>query len=359
MLRFTPNSFEATDAAMTSDTSNDKTLPGSVERAPSLSWVTALRAQLGLGNSYSVRGSIEDALKGERSDNDFSAEEREILLRLLRFGASRVEDVMVPRADIIAVEETEPLAELLQTFEEAGVSRIPLFHETLDDPRGMIHIKDLFQWLMTEAVGSRERDVPAPPPAAAALTGEEKAPLFLGRCDLARPLSVAKIRRPVLYVPPSMPAMNLLFRMQTTRIHMALVVDEYGGTDGLVTIEDLVEQIVGEIEDEHDEREAAHITSDPKLGLIAAARTPVKELEARLNVKLLSPEDEEDIDTLGGLVFAIVGRVPARGELVRHQSGIEFEILDADARRVKKVKVHTPKTGSVVDIAAKHPAGNT
>ena len=113
--------------------------------------------------------------------------------------------------------------------------------------------------------------------------------------------------------------MNLLFRMQTTRIHMALVVDEYGGTDGLVTIEDLVEQIVGEIEDEHDEREAAHITSDPKSGLIAAARTPVKELEARLNVKLLSPEDEEDIDTLGGLVFAIVGRVPARGELVRHR----------------------------------------
>ena len=266
LLRFTPNSFEATDAAMTSDTSNDKTLPGSVERAPSLSWVTALRARLGLGNSYSVRGSIEDALKGERSDNDFSAEEREILLRLLRFGASRVEDVMVPRADIIAVEETEPLAELLQTFEEAGVSRIPLFHETLDDPRGMIHIKDLFQWLMTEAVGSRERDVPAPPPAAAALTGEEKAPLFLGRCDLARPLLVAKIRRPVLYVPPSMPAMNLLFRMQTTRIHMALVVDEYGGTDGLVTIEDLVEQIVGEIEDEHDEREAAHITWTPSWG---------------------------------------------------------------------------------------------
>jgi CBS domain containing-hemolysin-like protein len=140
-----------------------------------------------------------------------------------------------------------------------------------------------------------------------------------------------------------MPAMNLLIRMQTTRIHMALVVDEYGGTDGLVTIEDLVEQIVGDIEDEHDEEEAAHITTDPKLGLVASARTPVKELEARLEIKLLKPEEEADIDTLGGLVFAIVGRVPARGELVRHASGVEFEVLDADPRRVKKLKIHRPR----------------
>ena len=140
-----------------------------------------------------------------------------------------------------------------------------------------------------------------------------------------------------------MPAMNLLIRMQTTRIHMALVVDEYGGTDGLVTIEDLVEQIVGDIADEHDETEDAHITEDPKLGLVALARTPVKELEERLNVKLLSAEEEEDIDTLGGLVFSVVGRVPARGELVRHPSGIEFEVLDADPRRVKKLKIHQPR----------------
>jgi CBS domain containing-hemolysin-like protein len=140
-----------------------------------------------------------------------------------------------------------------------------------------------------------------------------------------------------------MPAMNLLIRMQTTRIHMALVVDEYGGTDGLVTIEDLVEQIVGDIADEHDETEDAHIVEDPKLGLVALARTPVKELEDRLGVKLLSPEEEEDIDTLGGLVFSVVGRVPARGELVRHPSGIEFEVLDADPRRVKKLKIHQAK----------------
>jgi CBS domain containing-hemolysin-like protein len=142
-----------------------------------------------------------------------------------------------------------------------------------------------------------------------------------------------------------MPAMNLLIRMQTTRIHMALVVDEYGGTDGLVTIEDLVEQIVGDIEDEHDEAEAAHIVDDPKLGLVASARTPVRELDAHFGVKLLTAEEEEDIDTLGGLVFAIVGRVPARGELIRHASGLEFEVLDADPRRVKKLKIHDARGG--------------
>jgi CBS domain containing-hemolysin-like protein len=147
----------------------------------------------------------------------------------------------------------------------------------------------------------------------------------------------------MIYVPQSMPAANLLIRMQSTHIHMALVVDEYGGTDGLVTIEDLVEQIVGDIEDEHDEAEAANIVNDPKLGLVTAARMPVSELESYLGVKLLKPEDEEDIDTLGGLIFSLLGRVPARGELIRHPAGIEFEVLDADPRRVKKLRVHRPR----------------
>jgi CBS domain containing-hemolysin-like protein len=145
-----------------------------------------------------------------------------------------------------------------------------------------------------------------------------------------------------------MPAMNLLIRMQTTRIHMALVVDEYGGTDGLVTIEDLVEEIVGEIEDEHDEAEDEHIHVDPKTGMTAAARTPVDELEERLGIKLVENGDT-DIDTLGGLVFTLVGRVPARGELVKHPSGTEFEVLDADPRRIKKLKIHPPR-----DIASEH-----
>jgi len=321
------------------------------------SWLAALRARLGLPGAPTLREMLEDALKGTREDRAFSAEEREMLLRILRFGALRVSDVMVPRADIIAVDENESVWELLRTFDTAGVSRLPLFRETLDDPRGMVHVKDLMRWLVGEALGrpaseghapSSAPRVPAvggPPPSGAAGPVAGSAAPELGRVNLSRSIASTRLRRPTIFVPPSMPAANLLIRMQSTRIHMALVVDEYGGTDGLVTIEDLVEQIVGEIEDEHDEEEAAHIVADPKLGLVTAARTPVRELEAHLGVKLLKPEEEADIDTLGGLVFALLGRVPARGELIRHPAGLEFEVLDADPRRVKKLRVHTPRPG--------------
>ncbi len=298
---------------------------------PALGWFAALRARLGLPNGPSLRETLEDALKSDdRSPGAFSKEERSMLLRLLRFGTLRVEDVMVPRADIIAADESESLGDVLRMFEDAGVSRIPLFHETLDDPRGMIHVKDLLKWMIG---GQSTQPNGGPPP------GEPSPAAGLAKVDLKKPVSASKIRRPVLYVPPSMPAMNLLIRMQSTRIHMALVVDEYGGTDGLVTIEDLVEQIVGDIEDEHDELEDANIHHDAKLGLVASARTPVKELEKHLDVKLLSADEEAAIDTLGGLVFALVGRVPARGEIVLHPGGIEFEVLDADPRRVKRLKI--------------------
>jgi CBS domain containing-hemolysin-like protein len=266
-----------------------------------------------------------------------------MMLRMLRFGALRVADIMVPRADIIALEETEPLSELLRTFEEGGISRIPMFNETLDDPRGMVHIKDVLAWLMEEggiklgdAAEGEKNGAPSPVSDPALMPVN----LNLTAIDLSRPVTVAKIRRPILYVPPSMPAMNLLIRMQTTRIHMALVVDEYGGTDGLVTIEDLVEQVVGEIEDEHDEAEAAHITRDAKGVLSASARTPIAELEQMLGRAVVTEEEAEEVDTLGGLVFSILGRVPVRGEIVRHaRSGLEFEVLDADPRRVKKLRI--------------------
>jgi CBS domain containing-hemolysin-like protein len=324
-------------------------------------WLGWLTARLGIRRPRTLREMLEDLLRQEaKGAGGFSAEECAMLLRLLRFSGSRVEEVMVPRADIIALEESEPLSELVKTFEESGISRIPIFHETLDDPRGMIHIKDLFRWISAEVAGRpvveprlrgehrfepRERAPLAAPSSKEPADTREPRGADLSRIDLSRPITVVKLRRPVLYVPPSMPSMNLLLRMQATRVHMALVVDEYGGTDGLVTIEDLIEQVVGEIEDEHDEAEAAHITVDPKLGLVASARTPVKELEARLGQTLLRPEEEAEIDTLGGLVFAIVGRVPARGELVRHASGIEFEVLDADPRRVKKLKIHKQRAG--------------
>lgn len=318
---------------MSTDSSSPKPEGTDAQRLTTTAgWLASLRARFGLAGPQTLRDTLEEALKeADRNGTAFSTAERDMFFRLLRFGALRVDDVMVPRADIIALDEAAPLAELLRVFKEAGVSRIPVFRETLDDPSGMVHVKDLFSFLMDGAVRGAGGST-APPSAPAEVN--------FGKVDLRQPISAAKVRRSVLYVPPSMQAMNLLIRMQATRIHMALVVDEYGGTDGLVTIEDLVEQVVGDIEDEHDVAEAANIVEDAKNGIIARARTPVRELEERLGVGLLTPEEEADIDTLGGLVFSLVGRVPARGELVRHPSGIEFEVLDADSRRVKKLKIH-------------------
>jgi CBS domain containing-hemolysin-like protein len=236
------------------------------------------------------------------------------------------------------------------------VSRVPLYRETLDEPRGMVHVKDLLHWLMGHARaatgdGEALAQVPGKAPATpsqgirGAAVGRVLAP-DLSRVDITQPIASANLGRPMIYVPPSMPAANLLLRMQATHIHMALVVDEYGGTDGLVTIEDLVEQIVGDIADEHDEEEAAHITRDAKPGVVTAARTPVHELEEYLGVKLLEPGEEAEIDTVGGLISSLTGRVPTRGELIHHPTGIEFEVLDADRRRVKKLRVLTPAEAS-------------
>jgi CBS domain containing-hemolysin-like protein len=307
---------------------------------PSQSWFTGLRAKLGLPGTPSLRETLENALKTAGEADGFSTEERDMLLRTLRFGALQVEDVMVPRADIIAVDENEPVRELLKTFDASGVSRVPLYRGTLDEPRGMVHVKDVLHWLMGNGRSRPISEVPGPAPV---VRGAAKAlPPDLSAVDLSKPVASMKVGRPMIYVPPSMPAANLLLRMQATHIHMALVVDEYGGTDGLVTIEDLVEQIVGDIEDEHDEAEAAHITSDAKLGLITLARTPVEELEDYLGLKLLGPEEAAEVDTVGGLIYSLAGRVPARGERIHHPTGIEFEVLDADRRRVKKLKVHLP-----------------
>ena len=301
--------------------------------------MTRLLARLGLARDTGLRDVIEDALeKEETPDESFSPQERVMLLNLLRFGAVTVEDVMVPRADIVAVDEQASLGDLLCMFQEAGHSRIPVYHETLDDPRGMIHIKDLMSWITTRA---RERP-PRTRKKAAGGTRKRAGvqPLRLSGLDLSKPVSSASIERDMLFVPPSMSVVELLLRMQTTRIHLALVVDEYGGTDGLVSIEDLVEEIVGEIEDEHDQNDGPLIRQDADGGLIADARTPIEDLEKRLGLTLVSPERDEHIDTLSGLVFTLAGRVPLRGELVRHDSGIEFEVLEADPRRIKKLRVH-------------------
>ena len=289
------------------------------------SWLERLLARFGLGEEPDLREVIEDTLaRGKAGDDTFSAQERAMLLNILRFGKLTVEDVMVPRADIIAVEESITVAELMAVFREAEHSRLPVYRETLDDQRGMIHIRDLMSWITT---------------AAAEKNGE--ASLDLGAVDLSSTVGAINITREILYVPPSMPVLDLLLRMQLSRRHLALVVDEYGGTDGLVSIEDLVEEVVGEIDDEHDVADEPLIREDARLGLVADARMPIEALERHLNLELISPEQEEDIDTIGGLVFALAGRIPARGELVRHPSGIEFEVLDADPRRIKKLHIHT------------------
>ncbi|MET0294659.1 MAG: hemolysin family protein [Phenylobacterium sp.] len=226
------------------------------------------------------------------------------------FQSLTVEDVMTPRADIVALDLSTPLSEVVAQFLEAEHSRMPIYRETLDDPVGLVHVKDIFRLLASEAERPRA-DEPV----------------------------LQRVRRDVLYVPGSMRAADLLLRMQTGRQHMALVIDEFGGTDGLVTLEDLIESVVGEIEDEHDEAASASIVERPGGVFEADARAPLEELETALAAELAPPDLEEEIDTVGGLVTAIAGRVPQRGEVIAHTGGYELQVLDADPRRVKRVRI--------------------
>jgi CBS domain containing-hemolysin-like protein len=225
------------------------------------------------------------------------------------FQSMRVGDVMTPRVDIVAVELSTPFAEVVERFAEAEHSRMPIFRETLDDPVGVIHVKDIFKLL--------------------AGRGKQPGP---------EALILQKLRRDALYVPGSMRAADLLLRMQAERTHMALVIDEFGGTDGLVTMEDLVEAVVGEIDDEHDEAAVAGVTPRPGGVYEVAARAPLEKLEAAMGADLAPPDLDEEIDTVGGLVTALAGRVAQRGEVIAHPAGYEIQVLDADARRVKRVR---------------------
>lgn len=282
-------------------------------------------------------------------NSDFSRQESSMLRNILRFETLRVDDVMLPRADIIAIDEQASLGELLTLFETSSHSRIPLYRETLDDPRGMVHIKDLMLWITSrpedDSSNSKLAPIRSQGQAALRLVESKKQLINLAHIDLEQTISSMKVRRSMLYVPPGMPVLDLLLRMQSTRIHLAIVVDEYGGSDGLVSIEDLVEEVVGEIEDEHDVDETASLIVHPKRGLLAKARTPISELELHLGYDLVPTEDDDEYDTLGGLVFALAKRVPVRGEIVAHPSGIEFEVLDADPRRIKRLRIHIPQNG--------------
>jgi len=260
----------------------------------------------------SIRESLEEVIEeSERRAQVLTPQERLMLANLLKFGELRVDDVMVPRADIVAVDEKTPLPQLIADFRAAQHSRLPVYRDTLDDPLGLVHIKDIFALLEPQPDGSLKcPDVP-----------------------------IAKVKRDLLFVPPSMPAHELLLKMQTTHIHLALVIDEYGGTDGLVSIEDLIEEIVGDIDDEHDVEEAPQLKAREDGGYDADARLDLEDLKEQTGIDLMPEDPNEEIDTLGGLAASLVGRVPQRGEIIHHPSGFDFEIVEADPRRAKKLRL--------------------
>ena len=284
----------------------------------------------------SIRADLETVLEtGTARETGFSPEERAMLKNILGLRERRVEDVMVPRADIVAVQQDIVLGDLVKVFESAGHSRLVVYNDTLDDPIGMVHIRDLIAFMASRAaVGesvNRRRKKPLP------------AGLDLKAVDLSMSLASADIIRKLLFVPPSMPAIDLLAKMQATRIHLALVIDEYGGTDGLVSMEDIVEQIVGDIEDEHDETEMPAAVRQPDGSFLADARADLEDVTAIIGPEFDVGKVAEEVDTLGGYLVLQVGRVPVRGELVPGPAGFEIEILDADPRRVKRVRIYRGK----------------
>ncbi len=245
------------------------------------------------------------------------------------FKTLRVSEVMTPRADIVALELATPFEDVVREFAEAEHSRMPVYRESLDEPIGMVNIRDVFKLLQPR--------------------GESRRPAWTDAV-------LRRLRREVLYVPPSMRAADLLIRMQTSRIQMALVIDEFGGTDGLVTVEDLIEAVVGEIDDEYDDQ-TPQISLRPGGAHEADGRAPLEELEQVLGVDLTLPDFEEEIETVAGLVSALAGRLPQRGEVITHPAGFDFEVTDADPRRIKRVRVRAVPRAATEDAAAGEASG--
>ena len=269
-------------------------------------WRRMLNLLRGRPNEESLRESIEELLEehaGLAATPEETAE-RALLRNVLEVGEMRVGEIRVPRTDIVAVPHDIGFDDLVKMLIEAEHSRLPVYRGTLDDVIGMIHVKDVL-------------------------------PYIAGR----EGFTLEKVTRKLLVVPPSKSVLNLLREMRDTRTHMAIIVDEYGGVDGLVTIEDLVEQIVGEIDDEHDETEGPLLIERAEGLYEAHGRCPVEDLEEKLGRTLIDPEEDEEVDTVGGLIVAHIGRVPHRGELIEHPAGLAFEVLDADPRRIKRVRI--------------------
>jgi CBS domain containing-hemolysin-like protein len=295
-----------------------------------------LRAVFGW-KTGSIRSDLKVVLEaGAPGDTGFSPEESAMLKNILGLRERRIADVMVPRADIVAVQEDIALGELIKVFETAAHSRLVVYRETLDDPTGMAHIRDLVAFMTARATVDAEANTRRKRPLPAGLD--------LRALDLSLTLASANILRPILFVPPSMPAIDLLAKMQATRIHLALVIDEYGGTDGLVSIEDLVELIVGDIEDEHDEGDETPVVRQPDGSYLADARANLEDVHALVGPEFDVGEASEEVNTLGGYLATRIGRVPVRGELVPGPGPFEIEVLDADPRRVKRVRIHRSRS---------------
>jgi len=307
----------------------------------------ALMSALGLKQNGSARAEIEDAIAAdEAAGATLTDDERTMLRAILKLGDMTVDDVMIPRADIEAIDIESTIAEVVAIFRKSGHSRMPAYRETLDDPVGMVHIRDLMAWIADRAL------------AAANGSADDENPRFnFGAVDLSATLEDSKLVRPLLFVPPTMPARALLKRMQTSRTQMALVIDEYGGTDGLVSMEDLVEIIVGEIEDEHDPEGEPTVRQIADGVFIADARTGIDDAAEVIGPDFKVGEKSEEIETVGGLVFAATGRIPPKGEVVEAVPGYDFEVLDADPRRIKKVRIRD-RAKSAAPLRSKRAAAS-
>ncbi|TWB50161.1 CBS domain protein [Rhizobium sp. ERR 922] len=339
--RSAPEAKDGADAASSDEVGSSS----NGKRSHSSFWARAARILRPAQDAARLREDLADALMTNAAGDDaFSPDERAMLHNILRFREVRVEDVMVPRADIEAVDQNITIGELMILFEESGRSRMPVYADTLDDPRGMVHIRDLLSYVAKQARNKRRSGSAKSAAAAAAAPAAEKParsakPNFdLSRVDLQKTLVEAGIIRKILFVPPSMLASDLLRRMQVNRTQMALVIDEYGGTDGLASHEDIVEMVVGDIDDEHDDEEVMfkRVSEDV---FVADARVELEEIAAAIGPDFDIAEQVDEVDTLGGLIFSALGRIPVRGEVVQALPGFEFHILDADPRRIKRVRI--------------------
>ena len=299
-------------------------------------WLSRVMRILFGWKAAATRADLELVLTAEKPESGFSPEEAAMLKNILDLRGCRVESVMLPRADIIAVQQDIAIGDLVKVFEGATHSRLVVYDDTLDDPTGMVHIRDLIAYMAARAAH-------APSTAGESDGAPQPGDLNLANIDLSMPLQAAAIVREILYAPPSMPALDLLAKMQATRIHLALVIDEYGGTDGLVSMEDLVELIVGDIADEHDEAELPAVTPQHDGSFVANGRASLDDVRAVIGEEFDVGEAARDVDTIGGYLVIRAGHVPVRGELVPGPEPFEAEVLDADPRRVKRVRIYRRK----------------